>query len=391
MQTTPSLALRSASGFLLFVLAICSSVVRATNAPPTCEVLQADLLTLSSKGGGTYQFVPGHVVECTQRSQLYKGSVSKHGLLIPEDVVLDLNSGRVDLRLTEQSYGVRLAWRATIMNGEVRVVESIGAGSQSIWHSAVSVGAANGDGGTADVPSYFSEIGNWNMINLRINQPFAHSGIQVMSEAHHGVIDGVRIASSTQATIGIGLDWGDVGNFHSNEKMLTAMRTLWEHGYVYTTHPHDITIQNIAVENLTRNANDDSAAIRTSATHNITIRNVMVAEAGSGIVLRAGDVGYEFARTADRQHAHQGLVVENFAIYNAHRKGVFLDGYADNFDRASRLYGCEQLQNPAPSRLQSPQVRSGYIRGHFGAEAGVYMKYVTAALIEGIDSQEFNH
>ncbi len=52
------------------------------------------------------------------------------------------------------------------------------------------------------------------------------------------------------------------------------MRRLWEQGQIYSTHPHDILIENLRVGRLTRNLDGNDAGVRCSACHNITIRNV---------------------------------------------------------------------------------------------------------------------
>jgi hypothetical protein len=387
---------------LLLGSSLFPAAAHATSAPATCETLQSDLYTLSSGGGGTYQFVANHNLQCATRAEIYHDSISRHALLVPENVILDLNGGTLGLNLTgSDTYGVRLANGATIRNGKVQVLASSGSGSQAIFHSAISVGAAYGDGGPSDKPSYFSNIGNWSIRNVQVKQAFSHSAIHMMSEAHHGVIEDVRIIASDEALIGIGMDWGTVGEFHAGEDTLAAMSQLRAHVpmYAYTTHPHDILVQRIAVEPLTLKPgeaggpedNDDRAAIRTSAVHNVTIRDVIIDDALSGIVLRAGDVGYMFAKDAQRPLAHTGLVVENFTIHRVRRKGVIVDGYADNIDRANHLAGCAQLLNPLYSRLQSPQIRFGFIRGHFTADAGVFMQYTNGALVEDVDSEEFGH
>jgi hypothetical protein len=379
----------------------------ATNTPANCETLQNELLSLSAAGGGVYQFAPRYAVICSIRGQVYMGAASDHALLVPEDVTLDLNDGHIDLRLQAQGYGIRLARRSTLKNGHVGVVYSDGAGSQGIFHSAVTVGAANHEGGTVANPSYFSNIGNWKILNLTIEQPFPRAAIAVMSEAHHGEIDHVRIVRSAAALIGISLDWGDVGNIVSADAQIPAMRVLFDNHQVYTTHPHDITITNIEAEPILGispgTGGEDNAVIRTSAVHNITIRGVIADEAQNGIVMRAGDLGYEFALgTVDevKAIAHAGLVVEDFTLYNVHDKGVYLDGQADNVSRVEHdpLVPAELRYHPRLGQgsseypgFQTPWVRYGYARGHFTAIAGVYLQFVKNALIEDIDSQEFGH
>lgn len=375
---------------LVFVL---SFFVKFSHAQPslTCADIQTDLLNLSATGGGAYTLPAGTgSIECVSTAVNYMGESVTVGLLVPENIVLDLNSRELTLNLSgETSYGVHLAGQATIRNGAVRVTASSGPGDQSIWHSAVSVGAAYGGGGTVKNPSYFSKVGHWEISNLDITQPYANSAIQIMSEAHNGLISDILIRTSDHAVVGIGLDWGTVGPFVANDSAMSYMKELWLASKVYTTHPHDIVIQNITIESLRKNINDDNAGIRTSATHNITIRNVSINEAAAGIVFRAGDVGYEFAQNHIRGHAHKGMVLENFTIYNAHRKGVIVDGVADNVYRAKLNYCYDHFLNPLYPGIDNPLVRFGYIRGQFVGQAGVHLQYINSIEIEDLDIGEF--
>src|SRR5262249_41151733 len=153
---------------------------------------------------------------------------SIHALLIPAGVTLDLNGSTLVLDLRSNSYGVRLAARSAICNGTIKVVHSAGKGSQAIWHSAVSVGAAYGDGGTVARPGHFSTVGNWRIENITIDQQCEAACIQLMSEAHHGVIRNIRILDAPQALLGISLDWGTVGPVATADALVPQMRKLWE-------------------------------------------------------------------------------------------------------------------------------------------------------------------
>src|SRR6185437_14782477 len=144
----------------------------------------------------------------------------------PQGVELDLNGGTLLLGLRSNSYGVRLSARSAIRNGTIRIVRSSGKGSQAIWHSAVSVGAAYGDGGTVARPGHFSTVGDWRIEDMTIEQPFEAACIQLMSEAHHGVIRNIRILDSPKALLGIGLDWGTVGPVATADELVPQMRKL---------------------------------------------------------------------------------------------------------------------------------------------------------------------
>jgi hypothetical protein len=210
-----------------------------------------------------------------------------------------------------------------VRNGTIVVRQSRGAGSQAIWHSAISIGAAYGEGGTPDRPSYFSAISGWRVEDLTLAQLHPKAVIAVMSDAHRGVIDRVATASSAKATIGIALDWGAVGPLVSADRQAAKMRQLWSQGKAYSTHPHAILIRNTRVGQLTNVVNDDSAALRCSACYDISIRDMRIDRAGVGVRLVAGDLGFEFARHHERGLAHRGYVIEGISIHAyPHRSGA---------------------------------------------------------------------
>ena len=166
-----------------------------------------------------------------------QGKISRHALLIPPHVLLNLNGSALALDLRSNSHGVRLSNHSAIRYGTIRVVRSEGKGSQAIWHSAFSVGAPYDDGGTPEKPSYFSRVVGWRIENITIDQQVAASAIQLMSEACFGEIRRVRILDSPKALMGIGLDWGSVGKMTTADDQIPRMRELWEKGEIYSTHP----------------------------------------------------------------------------------------------------------------------------------------------------------
>ena len=137
----------------------------------TAEELEQKMLAMSVAGGGVVLLPGNSTITATVHSITYKGWISPHALLVPENVTLDLNGSIILLDLRSNSYGIRLTSRSTIRNGTVRVVHSEGPGSQAIWHAAISVGAAYGDGGTPENSSYFSKVVGWRMENLTVVQP----------------------------------------------------------------------------------------------------------------------------------------------------------------------------------------------------------------------------
>ena len=323
---------------------------------------------------------------CAVREELVGTEKSIHPLLFPQGVRLDLNGSTLRLDLRSNSYGVRLASDSAIRNGTIRVVHSAGKGSQACWHSGISVGAAYGDGGTPDKPGAFSTVTGWAIENMTIDQPFAAAAIQLMSEACHGLIKDVRVLSSDKALLGIGLDWGSVGPITTADAEIPRMRRLWEQGEIYSTHPHDIVIENVRVGHLLRNVDGNDAGVRCSACHRITISNVEVQTAATAVAIFGGDCGYEFARPDQRDAQHAGYVIDGIRIDKALRYGIVLNGSADNIWRARRDLGYDSVRDPVHPGLDKPTIRNVVLRGQGtpGAQ-GIYAVALSGATLEQVD------
>ena len=327
---------------------------------------------------------------CSVRDHRIGEERSVHALLVPDNVRLDLNGSTLRLDLRSNSYGIRLASHSAILNGTIRIVASEGKGSQGIWHSGISVGAAYGDGGTPEKPGRFSVVSHWAIENITIDQPFAASAIQLMSEACHGTIRNVRILDSDKALLGIGLDWGAVGPITTEDKEIPRMRRLWEQGKIYSTHPHDVIIENVQIGKLLRNVDANDAGVRLSACHRITIRNLAVDTAASAIAIFGGDFGYEFAPKEYRDLAHFGHIVEGVRITNALRFGLVLNGLADNIWRSSVKYGYQVVRDPTHPGLDKITIKNVNLQGSNQPHSqGIYAVSLTAATLEDVTINSF--
>lgn len=340
----------------------------------------------------TLRLPHGISLKCPVREDRISDETSAHPLLVPEGVSLDLNDSTLLLDLRSNSYGIRLSNDSAIRNGTIRIVASENKGSQACWHSGVSVGAAYGDGGTTARPGYFTTVKHWAIQNLTIDQPFAASAIQLMSEACHGIIRNIRILDSAKALLGVGMDWGGVGPMTSEDREIPRMRKLWEQGQIFSTHPHDIQVERIHVGKLTRNVDGNDAGVRCSACHNITIRQVEIAEAATAVAIFGGDLGYEFARNDQRTEAHQGYVIEDVKIAKALRYGLVMNGSADNVWRATRSHQYEPIRDPVNPGLDQPRIRRLQLHGPgmTTQSQGIYAVSLTKAVLEDIQISHFN-
>jgi hypothetical protein len=355
------------------------------------KALQAELDRHSGAGVVLRLKSPREII-CLVQEQIVGGEKSLHPLLVPEGVHLDLQGATLQLDCRSNSYGVRLSNDSSIRNGTIKVVRSEGKGSQACWHSGISIGAAYGDGGTTKKPGRFSTVRNWQIENITIDQPFEASSIQLMSEACHGVIRNVTVLDSAKALIGVGMDWGSVGPIATEDALAPKMRQLWEAGEIYSTHPHHVLVENLKVGRLTRNVDGNDAGVRCSACHDITIRNVTVAEAATAVAIFGGDCGYEFAREDQREFQHVGYVIENVKIDRALLYGLVLNGAADNLYRASRNLGYKPVRDPVHPGIDRPVIKNFTMRG--GGERknrqGVYAVALTDGRLSNLTVENFD-
>lgn len=353
--------------------------------------LQQALDKRAAAGGGTIRLSPDSSVTCQVRKIGLAGETSIHALLVPAGVELDLNRGTLLLDMRSNSYGVRLAHRSTIRNGTIKVIGSEGKGSQAIWHSAVSVGAAYGDGGTVARPGHFSTVGHWHMEDLTLEQPFEAAFIQLMSEAHHGVIRNIRMRDSEKALLGISLDWGTVGPVQTADELVPQMRKLWEKNEISSTHPHHVLIESISVGKLGRSMDSNDAGVRCSGCHHITIKNLEVESAMTAVALFGGDFGFEFSPDDQRSVAHTGYLVDGVKIHEARSIGIVMNGAEDNVYRSRIKYGYDAVRDPMHPGLDRPILRNAVLRGTRSPRSrGVYVSATSGATFENIDVENFD-
>jgi len=363
--------------------------VSPTSARGSDELQQA-LDKQSAMGGGIVRLNRESSITCLVRQAPVAQETSIHALLVPPGVELDLNGSMLLLDLRSSSYGVQLSTRSAIRNGRIKIVRSEGKGSQAIWHSAISVGAAYGDGGTVASPGHFSSVGNWRMEDMVIEQPFDAACIQLMSEAHHGVIRNIRILDSDKALMGIGLDWGTVGPVSTADELVPRMRKLWEKQEISSTHPHHVLIENITIGKLGRSADGNDAGVRCSGCHHITIKNLNVETAMSAVALFGGDFGFEFAPAEQRAVAHMGYLIDGVKIGAARLYGIVINGAEDNVYRSRLNFGYDSIRDPVHPGLDKPIVRNAVLRGTRAPHSrGVFAAATTGAVFEKVDVEGF--
>lgn len=247
--------------------------------------------------------------------------------------------------------GFRMATRS-IVDGVIFTPTTGGSpSSQFFWHCPVTVGAPNNNGDSVASPNAYQTVTDWAIINCEIT-PCRQFGpmIQVMGDASRGLIRGNRQPSNSNGS-GIHLDWGNVGTVSSSA--ISTTRASFDANQAYTTHPHDITIEDNHMGALSVVASGDlgSSVVRMSACHRITVRNNSAESTTlTGYRVVGGDLGYEFAPAAVKPYAMKGIALDGLTISaptSSFLDAVWVDTTADNIDR-------EQTSASAYVPLMSP-------------------------------------
>jgi hypothetical protein len=226
---------------------------------------------------------------------------------------------------------------------------------------------------------------------MTIDQPFAASAIQIMSEGCFGVIRRVHILDSKEALLGIGMDWGSVGKMTTADDTIPRMRELWEKHQIYSTHPHDILVEDITIGNLTRNVDANDAGVRCSACYNIRIRNVRVASAAAAVAIFGGDCGFEFAPEKLRPLAHTGYEIDGLTIGKAFRIGMVLNGLSDNVYRSSLSHGYLMQLDPAQPGLNGVVIRNAQLTGDGSPKSlGMFITAVSKVQLQNVTIRDFD-
>lgn len=261
-------------------------------------------------------------------------SVPDKGLVVADGVYLDLMGGKLDPDRTGDVYTVRLKNRATIRNGTILPGASSGGGSQASWSSAIMIGCSYGEFGVPGNVSSFEAVSGWCVERMTLSTvKSGASCIQMGGGVHHGVIQDCTFPDSAFALGAVSLDWGAVGTGVTTSD-IAGFRAAFDGGTAYTTHPNNIVIQRLKIGVL---SNASSHGVRLSGCHDITVRDVDIAQTNySGVYLHSGDVGYEFAPAATKPFRHLGISIEGVTVQDANNGwGCYGDANADNIQSAA--------------------------------------------------------
>lgn len=345
--------------------------------------LQAAVDYLSSVGGGVL-----HGCGLTYRSTA--------PLIIKDGVTFDLEGGKLLFALSgANDYGVRLRNYSHILNGEIEVQSSGSPGTQAGIHAPIMIGPFYGDGGTVGAPSVDEGVTGWSAQNLKIStNAVGKVGVQIMGGANNGVIKNIEVPDSSVMGGVIHLDWGFVGTIDSAD--IATSRSNFNAGTAYTTHPHNIEIENIKAGALARakaGVDTGSHLLRLSGVYNIKARNLRAKQTTYAAVrTTAGDVGFEFAPAAIKPLRMKGISIRGVAVENTTDSWlVYADSYADNVASAVSGSGYSPLVDPLHETDLDVRQVTGKGSGGASVTPGLYLVQLRGGRFVDINASGYLH
>jgi hypothetical protein len=235
---------------------------------------------LTAAAGGTLVF------------EINKTYLSTDELLIPEYTTINLNESKVLFNITGNKRCFEPLNHVTIKNGHIELAGSAYTGA--------------GDSGAPIAVGRFA-VGRNNITvdNVRISSNKDDgSGIIIMSDSNNISLTNIYFEPSAFVGRAIEVHWG--GNDTTG-----------------TTHPHNINIKNIYINNYSKASGVGLAGIFLSAVYNVSIDNVQIIDSPTfvGITIFGGDLGFEYATPVALQE--QGMVNVRVTNFNAIKVQVF--------------------------------------------------------------------
>lgn len=285
----------------------------------------------------------------------------------PAGSEIDLGGATVVFKLSGPiETGFQVLSNVHIKNGTIKIVSLGSPGASAGNHSCIRLGPTYGAGGTMGAPSAYDNATGWVLEDLTLYsdkdlgavETGGAAAISVIGNCYGGTIRRVNVPDSTTLTAAIGVDWGTRGESSpgveaivSDPASMTTNQTNYTGGTGITTHPHDIAISEVTIGELSRpyagSATSGSFGIRLSGCYGISVTNVTCA--GTTEVAysqHAGDLGFEFATTADKGHALKGNSFTNCKWTNILTgNGISTDSKADNVQTAITSFAYTPLHD----------------------------------------------
>lgn len=301
----------------------------------------------------------GGFVRCSRGKtyRLVAGGTAVYGanycVLLDHNVKLDLNGATLNCEVgTGNQCAVWVYGNNAEINlngGRINAVSSGTPSSSYFFHAAVSVGIFNNSGDTVASPSQGQTITGWSVHGGTLHTTRSRCPVvQGMGGINGGRVYDIKIPDSSTCS-GIHFDWGNVGAVSSAD--IPTTKTTFLAGNCYTTHPHNIKIENLTIGALSVTVSGDLGAsgIRLSGCYGIEIDGVDAESLTlAGYLHTGGDLGFEFAPSATKPLAYKDNSCKRMRVRNPSTLsyGVFVDTLADNVYREQYISGYTPIQNP---------------------------------------------
>jgi hypothetical protein len=338
------------------------AAVKGDNATDDMAGIQNIFNLVSAVGGGRVVLGAG-----VQYRLLSTAALTDLGLILPSNVMLDMNRATFNIECTGNVYGVRMQNDSHILGpGTIGVTVSAGLGAlQDIYHAPIGLGAAVGEVTSVNALGPYINATRWSIRGVRLTnvRPNGYK-IAAIGGVSHGLIENPEFPGDATSVGCINFDWGTVGAINSSN--VPASRALFDAGTAYTVHPNNIYMRGLKIGAMT---NATSCPIRLSGCHAIRIDGFEIAQcAAFGVFVTVGDLGYEFADSNTKRSRHTGIVIRNGSILNALAgSGIYCDAYADNIAPAIVLGYVAYLNPLNPTDIVFENIRS---IGNLSATAG---------------------
>lgn len=274
------------------------------------------------------------------------GSTPEFGVVVKAGITINFNAATVSFECDGGVIGFRpLSHTSFIGPGNIFITASTSldaAGSQSIFHSAIGIGPIAGAEGTVASPGVYQFVSNIIIDGLTISS-VRTSQYGALIQGYGGesaiTIRNNVFPDNANMTSAIGFDWLFVGAGGINSANIALSRINYDAGTTYSTHPHDILIENntIGTFSYPYTADSGSIGVRISGCYNTTIRgNDIKSVTYVGIWSLGGDESFEFAPATERYQASRDIIIEDNTIRNVTTYyGILWDAYPDNVYRAT--------------------------------------------------------
>ncbi len=251
----------------------------ATNDGPS---INAAADAADADGGGTLVFPNGDTCPSTET------------ITIHDNTDVDLNGATLKFEVDGQVEDLQLQNNTSIRNG---TIENAGTNPSDAgnWQSPIVIG------------NFLSGVGYSNVVleNLTIvsNRP-AGFGINIFGDSSNVSGKNITFPASVFMATMVQIHWGNATDPHGTP----------------TTHPHDISFDNIKVGAMSNNPDDATQTIFwLSGAYNVKISNVSGDDLATGVVVYAGDHGAVDAATEIAPLIGRGISVHNMSLTNVYR------------------------------------------------------------------------